>query len=609
MEWVHKNTERLKKVLYFLGRRTTAWLVVGIAAGATMGFAELGLSVLLQSLLVSLGIIQTDMTFLADRLVLKLSSPALLLTALFVVIAVKGISLFLVSQSSAVANELINARLRFLAIYDLLNSKNFVSAADVNARVGDTFPKAALFAQQAATAIPILIQGAVLLFFMYMASWRESTIALGMIIVIGLAILFTNQKVRRIASQVPKEQKALIKGIERIARNWLLVKILRTEKLEGDQLAQNIANYSSHFVRSRLLANLVASLPIVLGGVMLAVILWLNLNYFDTPGPILLAFLYLLVRFTQLLATLARSIGGCASYYPHFRIAAQYFFSFPNHILNAALHPSLSLSLNNKPSLLEPSVQNKSYNPTDANLGRARLNAPKIEVKNLSFRYRSGLSDVLQNLNITIPAGEQYGIVGRSGSGKSTLLALILGVLEPTKGSILIDGLQPNDYFRQKDVRIGYVGAEAFLIEGSIKENLSYGARPARPLTDGDYWEALKLAKLDKTIAEKPQQLNFRLKENGEGLSAGQKQRLALARAFLTSPQILILDEASANLDEQTELEITESIQQSHGHWTVLIVSHRRGILSNSLQVFDFENIAGSQPRSPDVTSAGTRSI
>ncbi|TVQ78350.1 MAG: ABC transporter ATP-binding protein [Bradymonadales bacterium] len=587
MSFLFEATEKLKKVLYFLGRRTSLWLGVSVVAGVVMGFAELGLSILLQALLVSLDIIQQDMSVLGADLVFRLSSPILLLVGLFSIIAIKGIAHFLVNQSSSVAHELINARLRCVAIYDLLHSKNFVSAAEVNAKIGDSFPKAAQFAQQASLAIPSFIQCVTLLCFMFLAAWKEALVSLAMISVIAMIVWTVNHHVRRIASKVPGEQAALVQGIERIARNWLLVKVLRTIRFETDRLTQNILNYSLHFTRSRFLANAASSLPIVLGGLMLVVIVALNLRVFSTPGPVLLAFLYLLVRFTQQLAALARSVGAASSYFPHFKISGQYFFRFSPEQLDEALHPSKALNLEGK----QESRGATSLRAAKAQRAKPlnRPKAPQIEINSLSFRYSPDLPWVIDDLNLQIAAGEQVGVTGRSGSGKSTLLGLILGVLEPSMGKILIDGISPNDYFETEGVKVGYVGAEPFLIEGSIKENLEYGND--RDLPESEYWQALEFAEMKDCIEEMPGALDYRLKENGEGLSAGQKQRLALARAFLAKPQILILDEASANLDERTESQITEKIQSCKGAWTVIVVSHRPGILTHCEKVYDFERM------------------
>jgi ABC-type bacteriocin/lantibiotic exporter with double-glycine peptidase domain len=209
----------------------------------------------------------------------------------------------------------------------------------------------------------------------------------------------------------------------------------------------------------------------------------------------------------------------------------------------------------------------------------ANTMAPRILGSEITFRYQEADSSLFSGLSFSINPGQQVGILGRSGSGKSTLLAMILGVLRPSKGRIEIDGKAPDQYFADTRTRIGYVGAEPFLIVGTIRDNLLYGGSADR--SDSELMEALESAQLGDWARTKTNPLGFVVGERGEGLSTGQCQRLALARAMLMKPDILILDEASANLDEKTETELTEAISRFKGKCTTLIVSHRKGILSN----------------------------
>ncbi|MGA0164731.1 MAG: ATP-binding cassette domain-containing protein, partial [Bdellovibrionota bacterium] len=358
-------------------------------------------------------------------------------------------------------------------------------------------------------------------------------------------------------------------GIERIARNWLLIRILRTAPNEREHLQSNISQYVNHSLKAYFWGHFASSLPVLAGGLILVILLVLNVLFFKTPGVILLSFFYLLMRFTQSLSSFAQLFGSLNNFLPRFKIALNYFFSFSVEQLDEALHPQRRAV---------PKIETtKSSKPP--------LSAPEVEIKNMSFRYNEDSPHIFKDFSLKIKAEESIGIVGRSGSGKSTLLALILGVIEPEEGQILIDGQSPSDYFKNSGAKVGYVGAEAFLIEGSIKENLSYGL--SHLASEAECWEALKKARLDEVILSKGEKLDFRLKENGEGLSAGQKQRLALARSFLARPQILILDEASANLDEQTEKEIVESLVTQEHSSTLIIVSHRPGILKTASRLIN----------------------
>jgi ABC-type bacteriocin/lantibiotic exporter with double-glycine peptidase domain len=160
------------------------------------------------------------------------------------------------------------------------------------------------------------------------------------------------------------------------------------------------------------------------------------------------------------------------------------------------------------------------------------------------------------------------------------LLSLLLGVLEPSRGRVTINGNDASEFFEKFDVPMGYVGAEPFLLEGSLRENLLYGS--SEEVEDKALWEALEKAELAATVRELPGQLEYALTENSEGLSTGQKQRLSLARALVQKPLLLFLDEASANLDVDTESAIADSIRFLKGECTVLVISHRHGMLQHA---------------------------
>ena len=163
---------------------------------------------------------------------------------------------------------------------------------------------------------------------------------------------------------------------------------------------------------------------------------------------------------------------------------------------------------------------------------------------------------------------------------------MILGILRPVNGSISIDGALPEHYFGQNRIQVGYVGPEPYLIRGTLRENLTYGIKFA--VSDAEIQSALELASLGPLIAKVG--LEYEIFEDQSGLSAGQKQRLCLARAILNKPHVLVLDEASANLDHVTEDEITHSIARLKGKTTTIIVSHRMGLLKFSDEILRLES-------------------
>ncbi len=213
------------------------------------------------------------------------------------------------------------------------------------------------------------------------------------------------------------------------------------------------------------------------------------------------------------------------------------------------------------------------------------LNLP-IRIENLDFRYGTRRL-VLENINMTINAGEKIALVGESGSGKTTLSKLLMNFYPWEKGEIFI-----GDY-NLKDInlealrnRIAYISQDIFLFSGTIRENLELGNEDA---TMEDIIEACHSSKADEFINNIPLRYETMLEENGANLSGGQKQRLAIARALLKKPDILIMDEATSNLDSITEKAIEKTINSLSRNITTIIIAHRLSTIMRCDKIFVME--------------------
>jgi ATP-binding cassette subfamily B protein len=195
-----------------------------------------------------------------------------------------------------------------------------------------------------------------------------------------------------------------------------------------------------------------------------------------------------------------------------------------------------------------------------------------IEFKNVDFRY--GTRElVLKDISMTINPGEKIALVGESGSGKTTLAKLILNFYQCEKGEILINGINVNQInLENLRERIAYISQEMFLFSGSIKENILLANPNA---TFEEVVEFLKMAKAEDFINQLPLKYDSLLEENGSNISGGQKQRLSIARALLKKPDILIMDEATSNLDSITEKAIEKTLSENINSTTAIIIAHR----------------------------------
>ena len=229
----------------------------------------------------------------------------------------------------------------------------------------------------------------------------------------------------------------------------------------------------------------------------------------------------------------------------------------------------------------------KNTTPTIDN-GNEKLTSfnKKIEISNLNFEYVKNFP-VLNDISIDINKGQTTAIVGSTGSGKSTLIKLILRLYDSTSGEIKFDGKNIRDLeldsLRNK---IGLVSQDIFLFEGTVFENIAYGNLDAK---DEEVWEAAKLSESDKFINLLPNKENTIVGERGQKLSGGQRQRISIARAILKNPEILILDEATSAVDNETEAAIQRSINTLKEGRTVIAIAHRLSTIRNAEIIYVLE--------------------
>ena len=216
-----------------------------------------------------------------------------------------------------------------------------------------------------------------------------------------------------------------------------------------------------------------------------------------------------------------------------------------------------------------------------------KIEFEKILISNLDFRY--GTRDlVLKNINLEILCGEKIAFVGESGSGKTTLAKLFIRLHEQEKGSIKFDSCDIREFsINQIRNSVSYISQNTFLFSGTIKENLLFGNSNTN---DNDLSRVCKMCELEEYINSLPLKYNTRIEENGKNLSGGQKQRLAIARALIKNPKILIMDEATSNLDYITEKTIENTINKFSANMTTIIIAHRLSTIKDCDKIFVFKD-------------------
>jgi ATP-binding cassette subfamily B protein len=224
--------------------------------------------------------------------------------------------------------------------------------------------------------------------------------------------------------------------------------------------------------------------------------------------------------------------------------------------------------------------------PTPEGLLPRRL----IQLKDVSFSYRRSEKLILDSINISIPIGSRFALVGRTGSGKTTIAHLLLGLLKPSSGELMLDGIpvsaqdlpawQANCALVPQDIR---------LFDGSIRDNVAFGLDNDL-IDDEDIWAALKTAQFDDVVAQMPYGLYTMIGENGVKLSGGQRQRLALARAFYRGAKVLVLDEATSALDNRTEHDVLQALDLVGRRCTTIVIAHRLSTVKKCDRIVEIEN-------------------
>ena len=212
-----------------------------------------------------------------------------------------------------------------------------------------------------------------------------------------------------------------------------------------------------------------------------------------------------------------------------------------------------------------------------------------ISISNVSLTYPGKQHPAISNISMDILAGDFVAVVGSSGAGKTTLIDTLLGVLEPNEGFIKISSQSPKNSITKWPGAISYVPQDINVFNGTIRTNVSLGY-PKELASDEMVWEAVNFAELGDVVSELPNGIDTEIGERGIKLSGGQRQRLGLARALFSSPQLLVLDEATSSLDSETELRISKAIQNLKGKVTVIVIAHRLSTVRDANHVYYLED-------------------
>ena len=350
----------------------------------------------------------------------------------------------------------------------------------------------------------------------------------------------------------------------RVSEAFGAIKEIKVGGLEETYI-KNYAKSSKTFARMQAMSSIIAQLPryalegIAFGGVMLVILyLMMEKGSFNNALPILS--LYILAGYRLL---------------PAFQ---QIYVSFTR----------ITFVL---PSLYELSEEFKNLKLLKSmGLKTIFLFSKSIILKNIYYSYPNSGRTVLEDINITIPAKSTVGIVGSTGSGKTTTVDIILGLLEPQKGTLEVDG-EPilKDNSRKWQKSIGYVPQNIYLSDDTISANIAFGTEP-KNIDQNLVEKVSKIANLHDFIKENLQEkYETIIGERGIKLSGGQRQRIGIARALYNNPAVIVFDEATSALDSQTEQAVMDAVNNLGKDITVILIAHRTNTVRNCEVIFKLE--------------------
>ena len=239
------------------------------------------------------------------------------------------------------------------------------------------------------------------------------------------------------------------------------------------------------------------------------------------------------------------------------------------------------------------------------------VSLPTLEFKNVFFKY-SESKDILKDINFKLEKGKTYALVGPTGGGKTTTASLMARLYDPTQGTIYLEGKDIRSYESdERAKKIGFILQEPFLFTGTVYENILYGNKEHAGFSHEELTVVLEKAHLTKLLSRFSEGLDTKITSSGNAISLGQRQLIAFMRAVLRNPDILILDEATANIDTVTEQLLEEILKKLPTYTTRVIIAHRLNTIENADQIF-FVNegeitLAGDMEHAVQMLSHGKR--
>ena len=396
---------------------------------------------------------------------------------------------------------------------------------------------------------------------LFIISWQLASIAVIIIPLAGFVIVKISRSIRRKSRRTAVKIAGITNIITETLASIRVVKAFAMENYEVDRFTKETNNYYNLMFRRSRLRSIAPPITEILGVVIGVALLWIGGSEVLTNEGITSEDF---IRFILIMFSALQPIRSLSNVFAEVQVGA-------------ASAERVFHILDTKPTIIDAdnAIKDIVFNE-------------HISFDNVSFQYEDGESEVLKEIDFSINKGSVIALVGSSGSGKSSIADLIPRFFEPTKGRITLDRIDIKDV-RIKSLRnlMGIVTQETILFNDTISGNIAYGQKGVKP---NKIHAAAEAANAKEFIDALPQGFNTVIGEKGVRLSGGQRQRLAIARALLKDPPILILDEATSSLDTESEKYVQEAIDNLMKDRTVLVIAHRLSTIVNADRIIVLDN-------------------
>lgn len=484
----------------------------------------------------------------------------LMTAAIVLMIVLKNLALYCNTLVAGVlkrttANDLRDQGLRLLLEVDM---SYYVTTGigDIINRLNNEISRAASAVSIITRTVTITITALVFIGILLSLTWQLTIISTGLLAVVALVNQYSIIRSKLFGKQLSEISKNYSTSVLDLLSGMRLVRSTANERREYQKIRQQILNREQAEFRSQATSALIEPVSEVTGIIALLCIVFIGraflIEQVESFSAILLTYLFVLFRTLPLIAMLNAARSQLANISPSLEIAQDF------------------LRRDNKSFMVNGSIPFESL--------RAG-----IHFKQLFFAYPGQQKQVLKGVDLYLPRNTTLALVGASGAGKSTLADLLPRFYDPTAGCITIDGEDLRNLdFRTLRRAMGIVSQDTFLFNASVRENIAYGCPDA---TDDQIIQAAKQANAYDFIMQLPRGFETQIGDRGVMLSGGQRQRLAIARALVQNPEILILDEATSALDTVSEKLVQEAIENLSRNRTTLVIAHRLSTVKQADQI------------------------